>query len=161
MWCVGAGFDQLIGGAGLDTASYRGGTGPIRAILADAAQTGGDAAGDVYHSMETLEGSDHANLLAGDANQNVLRGLGGNGDLLDSGEGDDHLVGGRGSDWLKGGAGDLAVFGRPAFGDRAFARAASSRAGRASRPCGRRSLTRAAGRLGDGWIGREGAAQAA
>ena len=143
------------------TASYRGGTGPIRAILADAAQNGGDAAGDIYHSIENLEGSDHADLLAGDANQNVLRGLGGNGDLLDSGEGDDLLVGGRGSDWLKGGAGDLAVFGRPACGGRALARAASSRAGRASRPCGRRSLTRAVARVGDGWMGLGGAARAA
>jgi Ca2+-binding RTX toxin-like protein len=84
----GAGADQLIGGTGLDTASYRGGTGPIRAILADAAQNGGDAAGDVYNSIENLEGSDHADLLAGDANQNVLRGLGGN-DTLIGGAGDD------------------------------------------------------------------------
>jgi hypothetical protein len=148
----------LIGGTGLDTASYRGGTGPIRAILADATQNGGDAAGDIYKSIENLEGSDHADLLAGDANQNVLRGPGSNGDLLDGGDGEDLLVGGRGSDWLKGGAGR---FGRPAFGGRALARAASSRAGRASRSCGRRSLTRAVARVGDGWIGRGAAARAA
>jgi Ca2+-binding RTX toxin-like protein len=103
----------------------------------------------------------------------------GNGDLLDGGEGDDLLVGGRGSQWLKGGAGvdrliggaggdildggagDLALLGRPAGGGRALARAASSRAVRASRPCGRRSLTRAAARAGAGWIGRGEAAKAA
>ncbi|WP_299752986.1 calcium-binding protein, partial [uncultured Tateyamaria sp.] len=90
--------------------------------LANAAANTGEAAGDVFVSIESLAGSAHADTLRGDAANNNLWGLdgsdslyGGGGydeirggagdDILYGGAGNDHLVGDAGADYLDGGDG--------------------------------------------------------
>ncbi|SCZ04728.1 cadherin domain-containing protein [Microvirga guangxiensis] len=118
----GKGADVLNGGRsgvaagadGVDFASYANAeTGVTASLLANGSNTG-DAAGDIYISIEGLIGSAHADRLSGDNNANTLMGGGGNdvmfgndgADLLEGGEGDDELDGGAGADILKGGAGN-------------------------------------------------------
>jgi VCBS repeat-containing protein len=84
----GAGADQLFGGVEQqDIASYAS-TSPVRAYLDAAFANTGNAGGDVYTSIEGLEGSSSTDRLAGDAHDNVLRG-GAASDKLWGGAGDD------------------------------------------------------------------------
>ena len=74
-----AGADVLDGGAGSDTADYAnslqiGSSAAVVADLANPANNTGDAAGDVYISIEHLRGSDFSDVLRGDANANFLIG---------------------------------------------------------------------------------------
>jgi Ca2+-binding RTX toxin-like protein len=90
--------DILVGGQGLDTASYETAGAAVKASLATPAPisdaTAGDAAGDTYDGIENLRGSDFGDTLEGDVGEN-------------------ELTGGKGDDSLKGGSGDdLYVFGR-------------------------------------------------
>ncbi|WP_338695587.1 calcium-binding protein [Bradyrhizobium sp. 26S5] len=88
------GADTLDGGAGFDTASYDQASASVVANLADSSQNTGDAAGDVYSSIEALSGSRFNDTLVGDANDNILSG-------------------GLGADALNGGAGnDIASYSR-------------------------------------------------
>ncbi len=103
----GAGADVLDGGEGFDVASYETATTSVSINLATGATTG-DAVGDVFVSIEQLEGSHYADSLVGDASANILLGLKGD-DSLQGGEGDDLLVGGEGADILEGEAGIDAV----------------------------------------------------
>lgn len=108
------GNDELIGGAGADTldggnsnttgdlASYENASTGIIASLSNPASNTGDAAGDVYLSIESLRGSIYADTLTGDANGNKLVGLAGN-DTLIGNDGPDTLFGGAGADMLIGG----------------------------------------------------------
>jgi Ca2+-binding RTX toxin-like protein len=57
----------------------------------------GDASGDIYQSIENLEGSEFSDRLFGDNLNNTLIGLGGD-DFLDGYGGDDTLIGGTGND---------------------------------------------------------------
>ena len=66
--------DILVGGAGLDTASYETATAGLIASLGSPNTNTGDAAGDVYDSVENLRGSDFADTLEGDWGDNELRG---------------------------------------------------------------------------------------
>ncbi|MFG6448763.1 PA14 domain-containing protein [Roseateles sp. BYS180W] len=91
-----AGADTLIGGQGVDTASYTGATAGVTASLLDAADNVGDAQGDLYTSIENLQGSANADTLIGDGANNRLSG----------GDGDDTLMGGTGADTLDGGDGN-------------------------------------------------------
>src|SRR6185295_4676431 len=91
----GAGADTLTGGAGIDTASYAGAAAAVTANLATPAGNTGDAAGDIYNTIENLTGSAFADTLIGDAGANAL----------DGGGGDDVLIGGAGADALTGGFG--------------------------------------------------------
>ena len=82
----GAGADTLDGGAGSDSAHYVTATAGLTASLATPLANTGDAAGDVYISIENLAGSQFNDLLIGDAGNNFLRGnLGA--DTLDGGGG--------------------------------------------------------------------------
>ncbi len=114
----GAGADSLEGGNGIDFASYFFDTAVTASLRGTAGK--GAAAGDVFVSIENLQGSrsgsDH---LTGDGENNKLFGLGGN-DILDGfygnddifgGDGADRLVGNFGSDQLDGGAGNDRLYG--------------------------------------------------
>lgn len=84
----GAGADRLFGGTGTDTASYWGSNAAVTVNLATGTASGGHAAGDRLHGIETLRGSAFADRLTGDANANRLEGW----------EGADILAGGGGAD---------------------------------------------------------------
>ncbi len=116
----GSGADRLEGREGTDTASYDMATGPVTADLINPALNTGEAAGDVYDSIENLTGSGFGDTLRGslDANlihggpggHDVLMGLGGE-DTLNGGDGNDQLFGGLGNDILQGDLGDDTLYG--------------------------------------------------
>lgn len=114
----GNGADTLNGGVGFDTARYTYGVfDPIRftytgvvVSLANPAVNTGQATGDVYVSIENIDGSDAGDLLYGDSRANRLSGYAGN-DTLQGDDGPDVLIGGTGIDRLTGGLGkDFFVF---------------------------------------------------
>ncbi|HYG29179.1 MAG TPA: Ig-like domain-containing protein [Allosphingosinicella sp.] len=91
----GAGADTLVGGFGTDTASYAGSAG-VKASLTDPSKNTGDAAGDVYFSIENLTGGDGGDDLDGHAGENAIHG----------GRGSDYLRGRLGSDTYMWNSGD-------------------------------------------------------
>ncbi|MBE2278269.1 MAG: hypothetical protein IAE87_18465 [Rhodobacteraceae bacterium] len=109
----GRGGDRLIGGAGIDQLQYGLATAGVTVDLQFSGANTGEAAGDSYSGIESLNGSVHADGLRGDATDNriwgwtgadTLIGRGG-GDTLLGGPGDDLLVGGPGADQLVGAGG--------------------------------------------------------
>lgn len=104
-----AGADTLDGGNGTDIARYNTATAGVVADLASPAANTGDAAGDVYISIENLYGSSYADDLRGDSGDNFLLGSDGN-DTLSGGAGNDSLDGGLGGDSMIGGAGNDTYF---------------------------------------------------
>ncbi|WP_299084328.1 cadherin-like domain-containing protein, partial [uncultured Ruegeria sp.] len=106
----GAGADSLDGGAGRDAVVYGFATSGVTVDLGNAGANTGDAAGDVFISIEDLAGSTHADTLRGDGANNSLWGSGGN-DSLDGRAGDDYLYGEAGNDILSGGAGNDWMYG--------------------------------------------------
>ncbi|MGN8549110.1 calcium-binding protein [Bradyrhizobium sp. 13971] len=85
----GLGADSLDGGAGFDYADYFNASAGVVADLANSALSTGEAAGDVYFSIEALRGSEFNDTLIGDAGTNFLRG-GLGADSLDGGAGYDY-----------------------------------------------------------------------
>ena len=106
----GAGADTLNGGDGLDFAMYGDATAGVTANLGAPGYNTGDAAGDVYVSIEGLSGSNFADRLTGDALANFIYGELGN-DVLLGGDGGDTLLGGAGNDQLYGEGGDDILWG--------------------------------------------------
>ena len=109
----GLGADALAGGSGTDIASYESALAGVTALMLNAAQNTGDAAGDTYLLIENLVGSDFddvlggtdvANRITGDNGDDELIGNAGN-DTLNGDNGDDILNGGLGADVLNGGSG--------------------------------------------------------
>ena len=88
---MGGTLDNLKGGEGNDTASYASVSHGVTASLADATHNQGDAAGDIYASIENLLGSAHNDRLTGDGESNILDGNGGS-DRLTGGTGDDVFI---------------------------------------------------------------------
>jgi Ca2+-binding RTX toxin-like protein len=88
----GAGADVLRGGSGFDTASYASTIGPegVTLNLATGVHTG-DAAGDVFDSIELLSGSNRADTFIGGSGNDTFAGAGGN-DSIDGGAGSDTVV---------------------------------------------------------------------
>ena len=99
----GAGADLLDGGAGTDEVTYSTAQTGVTASLASGG-TAGDAAGDVYVSIENMWGSYYDDVLEGDDQANYIYGLDGN-NIIRGGGGDDYLYGGRDNDTFYGGAG--------------------------------------------------------
>ena len=125
----GPGADELTGGDGADTASWAGSAMGVTVRLHSGQIMGGDAEGDTFGDMVTVEydnpdleadpdervleetvpdfihliGSANADILAGDSRNNNIQG----------GAGDDKLYGGPGggNDILTGGPGDDMLFG--------------------------------------------------
>ncbi len=108
----GQGADTLMGGAGFDTASYATATQAIVIDRQDDSLNTGDAAGDVFVSIEaiagtgfadTISGLNEAETISGGNGSDLLDGRGGD-DVLQGGFGYDILIGGAGADWLDGGS---------------------------------------------------------
>jgi len=104
----GAGADTLDGGNGNDVAAYLTSNSGVVASLTSPASNTGDAAADVYISLEGLIGSNYNDTLTGDGQDNYLAGAGGN-DSINGAAGADTLDGGAGADTLVGGGGLDAV----------------------------------------------------
>ncbi len=96
----GPGADTLIGDIGTDWAQYNTATTGVSLSLATGG-TGGEAAGDMFSSIENVRGSAFADILTGDANRN----------LIVAGDGNDIVTGGGGPDVLQGEAGDDTITG--------------------------------------------------
>ncbi|MEM1387854.1 MAG: VWA domain-containing protein [Pseudomonadota bacterium] len=137
--------DLIDGGAGFDMASYADATAAVRLDLLNPLRNTGDAAGDVFRSIEAYQGGNYSDQLSGANSNDFLMGrlgndtlagrngndsLNGDGgdDLLQGGNGFDRLTGGNGRDTLSGenqadnifgGFGDDALFGGQGF-DRLF-----------------------------------------
>ncbi|MDQ2067265.1 calcium-binding protein [Xinfangfangia sp. CPCC 101601] len=107
----GAGADWLYGGDGWDMVFYWDAPGPVRADMLQVQSTSGDAAGDVFHSIEVLAGSFYNDVLLGDETANQIDGLTGNDRILGRG-GDDVLLGGAGNDTLQGDDGNDVYYGQ-------------------------------------------------
>ncbi|MBS1166455.1 MAG: hypothetical protein H6R00_2480, partial [Proteobacteria bacterium] len=115
----GAGADILNGGNGIDRASYASSSSSVWIDLTRGIHTG-DAAGDVFNSIEIIEGGSNNDSITGDAADNEFWGgagidglFGGAGnDILNGGADNDTLKGGLGADKLDGGTGvDWAHYG--------------------------------------------------
>jgi hypothetical protein len=94
------GDDVLDGGEGFDTATWESSGCCVSADLATGL-AGGFLGTDQLVGIESLGGSQGADVLRGDAGPNILTGNSAT-DLIYGGEGDDWLVGGFGDDWLAG-----------------------------------------------------------
>ena len=101
----GSSADVLDGGAGSDAANYGDAAAGVIADLVLPGENAGDAAGDIFVSIESLVGSAFADSLRGDAGGNVLVGGGGD-DWIYGRGGNDAIQGDGGNDVLFGGAGD-------------------------------------------------------
>ena len=111
-WFVGSGGgkDRYDGGAGQDTVAYTQSAKGVTASLALGRGSKGDAARDLYTSIENLTGSNGDDRLTGDHGRNMLRGMYGE-DRLKGLDGVDRLWGGGSDDVLDGGKGwDLALY---------------------------------------------------
>ena len=101
-----SGADLIDGGLGSDTVSYANASEAVVANLADETANTGNAADDMYTSVENLVGSAYDDVLTGDSGANTLTGGKGN-DILSGGDGDDIFIYelGDGNDTILGGAG--------------------------------------------------------
>ncbi len=116
------GADILDGGDGIDRASYTQSSAAVIVNLANSSLNTGEAAGDVYISIEDIQGSRYDDVISGDDQDNRLWGYNGNDELhglggkdrifgqngddsLYGGDDDDILWGGLGADVINGGAG--------------------------------------------------------
>lgn len=125
----GAGADRLDGGPGVDVASYQAEAASVHVDMREGARGKGAAAGDSFHSIEVIVGSNHRDRIEGNHESNLMRGGGGNDylagrlgdDTVAGGVGDDTLFGGDGSDHLWGSAGaDRFVFENQPGRDRVY-----------------------------------------
>ncbi|WP_207481823.1 calcium-binding protein [Arenibaculum pallidiluteum] len=99
-----AGADVISGGTGKDLATYGTSYAGVTVSLATGEVHGGHAEGDKLYSIESLGGSDYADMLKGTDGANDLHGGKGNDSLYGQGD-DDELLGGDGNDVIDGGFG--------------------------------------------------------
>jgi Ca2+-binding RTX toxin-like protein len=92
------GGDDLDGGDGIDTLTFKGTTtGGVAVNLATQSGSAGDAAGDIYKNFENIIGSNFADTLVGSAVSNTINGGAGN-DVIDGLGSVDEMNGGTGAD---------------------------------------------------------------
>ena len=95
------GADTLYGGGGNDYSSYADSQEAVNINMGTNINTGGDAEGDIFYSIENIIGSGHNDIIVGNEYNNILYG----------GNGDDTLAGGLGKDLLYGDNGqDIFLF---------------------------------------------------
>ncbi|QKE65572.1 matrixin family metalloprotease [Aquipseudomonas campi] len=95
---TGAGNNNLNGGDGNDTVSYKYASLGVTASLAlTSAQATGGSGSDTLRNFENLNGSQYDDKLTGNADANKLSGNAGK-DVLDGGAGADNMIGGDGND---------------------------------------------------------------
>lgn|GEM_PF-6180293 len=110
-----AGADALFGGSGFDLADYAQSATAVRVDLANpSANSGAEAAGDSYVSIEGVIGSAFDDGLYGDDGDNRLYGGAGN-DILRGGTGNDSLFGGAGNDVFLAGSGAERYYGSDGY----------------------------------------------
>lgn len=111
----GMGADVLSAEGGIDMVSYKGSAAGVEINLRGGYGRGGDAEGDyLFGSFENAEGSDHRDIIFGNAADNDLHLGGGNdgaagdagNDAIHGGDGNDYLIGDLGNDDVRGDAGD-------------------------------------------------------
>lgn len=104
----GPGADTIYGDDGDDTISYAESDAGVFVTLPNGAGTetlnGGHAQDDSISGIEHVIGSDHMDVITGNAGGNILSG-GDGGDSLMGVGGNDTLIGGNGADVLTGGSG--------------------------------------------------------
>ncbi|WP_271078640.1 calcium-binding protein [Aurantiacibacter sp. MUD61] len=93
----GTGRDTLNGNAGSDTVSYRHSNSGVTVDLTAGTASGGEAHGDSFTSIESIEGSSHSDDLRARAATGKLAGLGGS-DILRASTGAIAFDGGEGID---------------------------------------------------------------
>lgn len=98
------GADFLVGGAGFDSAAYDSSSVGQIVDLQNPGLNTGDAAGDIFDSIENISGTDFDDSLYGDVNGNKLTAVSG-ADLLSGRAGDDTLLGSDDPNILLGGDG--------------------------------------------------------
>lgn len=91
------GADTLEGGNGTDMAYYASSTVGVTVDLGNTANNTGEAAGDIYSSIEGVFGSKFDDNITGDSGDNILRGFLGD-DIINGGQGNDTLRGEAGAD---------------------------------------------------------------
>ncbi len=106
----GSGADTLNGGADEDVLFYFGSVGGVTVDLNEDGAgfqqaSGGDAEGDIISGFEHVYGSEHADVITGNAGRNILFGYAGD-DVINGLDGDDVIRGGLGADTLDGGNGN-------------------------------------------------------
>ena len=103
--------DDLVGGAGNDTADYSKRTDDLTITLDNLANDGAPGEKDNVHSdIETVLGGSGADNITGSAFSNLLIGNDGN-DIIHGGGGNDTVKGGVGNDFLFGDAGNDSILG--------------------------------------------------
>ncbi len=116
----GAGADIIDGGAGIDRAQYHLADAAVLVDLQYQSANGGEAAGDQFHLVENLFGSNYNDSLRGDGGDNFVWGHRGDDEVYVRG-GDDTVLGGDGNDNLSGQDGADALHGEEGndtlFGD--------------------------------------------
>ncbi|MBU8539879.1 calcium-binding protein [Falsiroseomonas tokyonensis] len=103
-WSI-EGADSIDGGTGLDRLVMHGLSGNFVAKAANVVNVLADGTRILNIEAYTVDGTEQANLFAGEAGDDVLNGFGG-ADTLRGGAGHDLLMGGEGQDQLEGGDGD-------------------------------------------------------
>jgi Ca2+-binding RTX toxin-like protein len=93
-----AGNDSLIGGAGTDQANYIHALAGVTVNLQTNRSSGSEGV-DTLSGIENINGSNHGDVLTGNAGTNLIRGNSGN-DTLNDGAGNDIVEGGLGNDHL-------------------------------------------------------------
>jgi Ca2+-binding RTX toxin-like protein len=104
--------DVFNGNGGADHVTYGLSAAGVTADLAGIEAATGEAAGDVFNSIEHLIGSDFGDRLLGDGLDNTIKGISGD-DQLFGRNGSDTLLGGSGNDVLNGGSGNDTLDGGP------------------------------------------------